>query len=338
MTRKTCVITVPDMKQDYTEGIKRMEALGVDAVWKKNAVGNSQDEKVVVQACKGYDFVIAANERWGKQAFAGCKGSLRLLVRYGIGLDNVDLDAATEAGVAVVNLPGCNADAVAEQAVALMLAAARKLSYQQEMMKARRCQVQSIMANSVMKKTVGLLGCGNIAKSVVRLLQGFNCRILAYDMVEDREFAGKYGVAYVSEEQLLKESDIISVHLPLLPETKWIINKETIALMKPQAIVVNTSRGSLVHSDDLAEALRDGRILAAGLDVFENETGSDKPLGYQFLDLDNVALTAHTASATFETFQQMMEQAVDRIECYLEEGTVPGILNPEYKKYRGESL
>jgi D-3-phosphoglycerate dehydrogenase len=331
---KSCVITVPNMGQNYDQDIKRLASLGIDAEWKKDSVRNSQDENVVIEHCKGYDIVIAANERWGKTAFQACKDKLKILIRYGIGFDNVDLAAASEVGIPVAILPGCNAEAVAEQAVALMLSVARRISYQQEIIKAGTYTVQTFATNSVMKKTIGLLGCGNIAKAVVRLLQGFDCTFLAYDIVVDKQFARRYGVTYVSLEEVLSKSDIISVHLPLLPETKRIINKDTIALMKPEAILVNTSRGGLVCSEELAEALRNKRILGAGLDVFENEVESDKPLGYQFLELNNVALTAHTASATFETFQYMMKRAIDVIECYVNGEPIPGLLNPQYKKYR----
>lgn len=330
MEKTHCVITVTDLGQNYDREFSRLADLGVAVDWKKDAVMNSKDESVVAAACRGYDFVIASNERWGAGALAACRDRLRLLVRYGIGFDSVDLEAATRNGIPVTNLPGCNAESVAELAVGLILAAARDIARQNAFVKAGAFQVQTMMAKSICGKTVSLLGLGHIGKAVVRMLAGFRCRFLAYDVARDEAFARQYGVAYVGLEEALAQGDVVSVHLPFLPETKWTINRKTIALMKPSAIVINTSRGPLVNSDDLAEALRAGRIYAAGLDVFENEVGSDKPIGYQFLSLDKATLTPHSASMTLETFETMMRFAVDAIECFLKGEPLPGPLNGVY--------
>jgi phosphoglycerate dehydrogenase-like enzyme len=128
-------------------------------------------------------------------------------------------------------------------------------------------------------------------------------------------------------EEVLRQADYLTIHLPLMPQTKWTINKDTLALMKPDAILVNTSRGGLVNSDDLAEALRNRRICAAGLDVFENESSSDKPMGFQFLDLDNVVLTSHTAVLSFGALDSMMRYSVDAVDNFLNGRPLPGLLN-----------
>lgn len=323
----TCKITVGDMGQSFDSAIARLKAMGIDAVWDKS-LKNSPDEKRIAEQCHGYDFVIAANERWGAEALHACKDTLKLLVRYGIGADSVDVTAASANGIPVTILPGCNAKAVAEQTVALMLDCQRLVSKQDREVRNGDYEVQTYLTHSLYGKTVGLLGFGNIAKNVVQLLQGFGCRFLAYDVYEDHAFADQYGVHFVSAEQVLCQSDIVSIHMPSTEQTHWFINRGTLAQMKRTAVLINTARGGLVCTEDLITALQNGVIAAAGLDVY-GDAGSGEHVSPELTKLENVVLTRHSGANTYEALAYVTDCAIAAIDDFLHGRPLRGILNPD---------
>lgn len=320
--------------QSYEKEFADMRKIGVEPTWYETEIDGSTDPEVVIRYCKGYDYVIAGGEVWNRQVLEAVKDDLKLLIRNGVGYDKVDIQAATELGIPVAIMPGANAGAVAELAVAMMLDVIRNVSKMNTMMHQGNSTDSYYSTNSLWGKTVGLLGFGNIAKNVVKLLQGFDCKFIAYDIFHDEAFAKKYGVTFGTMEEVLRSSDVVSVHLPALPETYWTINKNTLAMMKPSAILINTSRGALVCADDLAEALKSEKIAGAGLDVFEGERDDDRPMGYQFIGMDNVIMTPHIASATFEAYSTMMYQGIESIRCHMAGEPIPGLLNPDYIKYK----
>lgn len=322
-----CIFTVPDRGEDYSAHFSRLTDMGVAIDW-KGELNNSQDEALVGATCRGYEIVVASNEKWADSAFTACRETLRLIIRYGIGYDNVDLAEADRAGVAIANLPGCNARSVAEHAVTLMLAAFRNVGLLHCHLKAGTCRGQHIMSKDLHGKTVGLLGFGHIGRETAAMLRCFGCTVLAHDIALDKASAKRFGVENIGREELFRRSDVILVHLPLTPSTYHIVNRESLSLMKPDAIVVNTSRGGLVDSAALAEALREKRIYAAGLDVFEDEGSGPVMWAHDFLNIDNVVLTPHTAAMTYECFDSMMAQTVDAIALYLAGKPLPGLLRP----------
>lgn len=327
---KTCAVTMGTQHQSYKKEFEAMREMGVEPTWFETEIDGSLDPQVVIKHCKGFNYVIAGGEVWNRQVLEALQGDLKLLIRNGVGYDQVDVRAATELGIPVAIMPGANAGAVAELAVALMLDVIRNMSRINTLMQEGRSSEAYYATNSLWGKAVGLLGFGNIAKNVVCLLQGFSCKFIAYDICHDEAFAKQYGVRFASMEEVLRESDVVSVHLPSIPETHWAIRKETIELMKPNAILINTSRGALVCSDDLAAALKEGRIAGAGLDVFESERGDGRPMGHQFLGMSNVVLTPHVASATFEAYSAMMYCGIESIRCQMTGEPIPGLLNPDY--------
>ena len=330
---KTCALTMGTQQQSYDCEFAIMREMGIEPTWFQTEVGATQDPDIVIRYCKGFDFVITGGEIWNRKVFENLRDTLKLVIRYGVGYDTVDLKAATDCGIPVAILPGSNAGAVAEQAVSLMLNLIRQTGKMNALMHQGKSQEAYYATHSLWNKTIGLLGFGNIAKQVVRLLNGYDCTFLAYDIYRDEEFAKKYGVTFASMEEVLSQSDIVSVHMPSTPETHWTINKKTLSMMKPDAYLINTSRGGLVCSDDLAYALEKKAIAGAGLDVFEIERGDNRPMGYQFLDMENVILTPHVASATFEAYALMMQRSIEAIRCYLEGKPIPGLLNPDYRNY-----
>lgn len=325
-----CILTMGDMGQNYDSAIARLADMGIDAVWDKG-LKNTADQEQIVQHCKGYDFVIAANEKWGETALEGCKDSLKLLIRYGIGADSVDVHAASERNIPVTILPGCNALAVAEQAVALMIDCLRKVSQQDREIRLGNLEVQTYMTHSLCGKTIGLLGCGNIAKDVVRLLRGFHCKFLAYDIYPDETFSIEENVQYVSAEEVLRSSDVVSIHMPATEQTHHYINRKTLAMMKSESILINTARGELVNTDDLIEALNNGTIAAAGLDVF-GDKDSKEEVPAVFMNVDKVVMTRHSGANTYEIIDHVTDMAIDAIDHFLKQEPLKGILNPEIYK------
>lgn len=328
---KKCTITMVDQKQNYDDAMETLRAMGIECVWKKKEIANSQDPNVVIEHCHGSNFVINGVETWNRDVIEACK-ELELIVRYGVGYNAIDLEAATECGVAVAYLPGLNSLAVAEHAVMLMMAAQRRVGEMTSMLHQGYFLEANYLTPQFNGKTIGVLGCGRIGKEVCKMLSGFNCRVLAYDVFEDQTFAEKYHVEYVPSDELMQQADIITVHVPVLPETIHIINKDSIAKMKDGVVIINTSRGETVCSQDLADAVRSGKVYAAGLDVFEGEGG--QKMHEPFLDLNQVVLTPHVASSTFETYSAMIDKSVEIIGKFQKGEDLTGwILNPAYKEH-----
>ncbi|MBO3736295.1 phosphoglycerate dehydrogenase [Actinoplanes flavus] len=221
---------------------------------------------------------------------------LRVVARAGVGLDNVDVPAATARGVLVVNAPTSNIVSAAEQAVALLLAVARHTAAASAALKAGAWRRSAYTGVEVQGKTVGVAGLGRIGVLFAQRMAAFGVRLIAYDPYVQPARAAQLGVRLVTLEELLRESDFISVHLPRTPETVGLIGEKELALVKPGVRIVNAARGGLVDERALAEALADGRVAGAGLDVFETEPLTASPL----FTLDNVVVTPHLGASTVE--------------------------------------
>jgi phosphoglycerate dehydrogenase-like enzyme len=254
---------------------------------------------------------IRAHARFTDRVLAGCP-LLRLISIWGTGTDNVDLAACQARGVAVTNTPGVNAHAVAEHTVALMLAITRRIPAMDRDVRPglwpRGLLVQ------LEGQTVGLIGLGAIGGRVAHLLQPFGVRLLAATYGPDAGRATAVGARHVPVETLLRESDIVSLHLRLSADTQGYLGRSHLALMKPTAFLVNTARGGLVDKAALVDALREGRIAGAALDVFHEEP---IPAGDPILGLPNVVLTPHNGGMTREVIDAGLLRAVENIEHFL---------------------
>lgn len=240
------------------------------------------------------DGVVVGVDDWNEDVFK-LAPKLKGMARFGVGVDNIDLNAAKEHGIIVCNSPGINSSAVAEQAVALLLSLIRNIP---EMNSAvRKGEWPRPMFHELKSRTIGFLGFGTIARNVAQRLAGFGPEMIAYDKYPNQEAADKLGVRLVSQEEVLKESDIISIHLPATDETKHLINKETIQQMKDGVYIVNTARGSIVNETDMAEALESGKVAGFGTDVFEHEPID---LSGPLFKYDNYIATPHVSAETFE--------------------------------------
>jgi D-3-phosphoglycerate dehydrogenase len=249
----------------------------------------SEEVARLLPGCDGYIAGLDAIDRPALQA----ADRLRVIARYGVGLDNVDLGAAGEKGIVVTYTPGANSASVAELAVGLMLSLARNIPQAAQATRAGEWPRWSGV--SLEGKTIGLIGLGAIGKQVACRLAGFDCRIQAYDPVQDTAFAQAHRVELAPLQALLSQADFVSLHLPLLPETRALVNAAFLAGMKSGAFLINTSRGELIEELALVEAIRSGRLAGAALDVFTEEPPG---VGNPLLSLPQVIVTPHCGSHT----------------------------------------
>ena len=254
---------------------------------------------------------IRAHARFTDRVLAACP-HLRLISIWGTGTDNVDLAACRARGVAVTNTPGVNAHAVAEHTVALMLAITRRIPAMDR--DARAGQWPRGLLLQLEGRTVGLIGLGAIGGRVAQLLRPFGVHLLAATYGPEAGRAAAAGARHVPVETLLRDSDIVSLHLRLSEATQGYLGRERLALMKPTAILVNTARGGLVDKAALVDALRDGRLAGAALDVFHEEP---IPAGDPMLTLPNVVLTPHNGGMTREVIDAGLLRAVENVERFL---------------------
>jgi D-3-phosphoglycerate dehydrogenase len=265
-------------------------------------------EQDTLRELAGFDAVLAGSEPYTDRVLAELP-RLRIISRNGVGYDQIDVEAATRRGIPVTITPAANHGAVAEHAFALMLALARRIVTSANDTRSgvwRRRQVFTPLRGS----TLGIVGLGRIGRSVAVRAKAFDMRVLACDQAADWEFARTHGIELVELETLLAASDFVSLHAPSTPETRDLINRRTLALMKTGAVLINTARGGLVNEEDLYEALTSGRLGAAGLDVLKAEP---PPADHPLLKLDNVLVTPHLAAFDTQARQDMSVAAARNI-------------------------
>ena len=224
---------------------------------------------------------------------------LRVISKHGVGVDNIAVEEATRRGIVVANAPGTNDDSVADLAFAFVLSLARHIPRAYWSMKEGKWE--KIVGIEIKGKTLGVIGTGRIGKKVIRRSGGFEMRVLAYDVAPDWDLSQKWQFSYVSLEELLRESDFVTLHIPLTRETKGFIGEKELFLMKKSAYLINTARGGIVKEGALYQALRERMIAGAALDVFSQEPPGSSPL----LSLENVIATPHMASDTEEAICRM---------------------------------
>ena len=260
---------------------------------------------------------------------------LKIISQMAVGFDNIDVKEATKRGVYVTNTPGVLTDTTADFAWTLLMAVARRVVEADKYIRGGRWRVgwhpSMLLGRDVYGATMGVVGAGRIGSAVARRAKGFNMRILFYDVVPRPELERELGAKPVDLETLLRESDFVSVHVPLMKATRHLINEERLRLMKKTAYLINNSRGPVVDEKALYKALTEGWIAGAALDVFEQEpTPMDNPL----LKLDSVVATPHISSASHETRSKMAEMVAENLIAFFEARTPPNLVNPEVLKVR----
>ncbi|MDE2964019.1 MAG: phosphoglycerate dehydrogenase [Acidobacteriota bacterium] len=281
------------------------------------------DEEENIRVLQGVSATIAGGEPYSRRVMAALP-DLRVISRWGVGVDRVDLEAVTDSNAVVTITPSANHEAVAEHAVALLLAVSCFLAQRNDEIHRglweRRCSLP------LREKALGLVGLGRIGRSVAVRAEAFRMRLLAHEAYPDREFAQRHGIELVDLDTLLARSDYVTLHVPLTEETRGLINRRTLSRMKPGALLVNTSRGGLVVEEDLVDALKSGHLGGAGLDVFVQEPiQGDHPL----LELDNVLVSDHTAGIDTRSVEAMaVEAARNIVELYRGGWPAGAVANP----------
>lgn len=259
---------------------------------------------------------------------AMAKQGIKLIALRCAGYNNVDLKAAQEAGIQVVRVPAYSPHAVAEFALALMLAADRHIPRAVARTRDGNFSLQGLLGFDLYGKTIGFIGTGKIAKVLISMLSGFGMTILGYDPYPDYEFAAANNLDYVTKEELFSKSDIITLHCPLTPDTKYVINADSIARMKQGVMIVNTGRGQLINTEDLIDGLKSKRIGSAALDVYEEEGDyfyedisdsiiEDDTLA-RLLSFNNVIVTSHQAFFTKEALRNIATTTLQNVQDYLD--------------------
>ena len=284
------------------------------------------EEDQLMEALAGIDASVAGSEPYSARILAA-HPRLKVIARVGVGYDAVDVDAATRQGIAVCIAPGTNQGAVAEHTFALMLALTRKLISQHLGVKGGSWPRGTTLP--LRGQTLGLAGLGRIGKAMATRALAFEMNVIAHDPFPDTAWASQHGVPLVGFEELLRRSDFVSLHMPATPQTARLINARTLALMKPTAFLLNTSRGAVIDEPALVEALREKRLAGAGLDVFDQEPPGANPL----LALDNVVLTPHAAGGDWRSRDDMAQSAAEAIVS-LSRGEWPAekVVNPQVRE------
>ena len=266
-----------------------LQEAGLDVV--RNDTGNIFTKEQMLEKIADCDGVIVGVDPLDKDVLAAAP-KLKAIAKYGTGVDNIDLEAAKERGIKVSVTAGANSDAVADCAFGMLIAMARKLTQIDD--ECRKKNWKKITTKDVSGATLGVVGMGAIGKLMIRRAQGFDMKVLAYDPFWDGAFAKKYGVIRAELNEIFEQADFISLHVPLIPSTREMVGAEQLKMMKKDAVLINCARGELIDEEALLDALEQGEIGGAALDVFVKEPPEDP----RWYTLNNVLLGSHCAAAT----------------------------------------
>jgi lactate dehydrogenase-like 2-hydroxyacid dehydrogenase len=285
----------------------------------------------LMRAVAGRDGVLCLlTDAVDADVLAAAKGA-KVFANYAVGFNNIDVAAATKLGIAVTNTPGVLTDATADMAWALLMAIARRVVESDKFARAGKFDgwaPKMFIGGDITGRTIGLIGAGRIGGAVAQRAKGFDMKILYHNRSRSADLEKNTGAKYVSLNELLEQSDYVSLHCPSTPETHHLINATTLRKMKPKAYLINTARGPVVDEKALVVALRERVIAGAALDVFEHEPAIEPGLK----ELDNVVICPHIASATEQTRDKMATMAATNLLYVLRGETPPNLLNPEVLK------
>lgn len=307
--RRVLITSVPFGQHDQTS-LEQLRDAGLEYVI--NPVGRHLSESELGDLIPPFGALVAGTEPI-TAAVMDRAPHLKLIARVGIGLDNVDLLEARRRGIAVTYTPDAPAPAVAEFTLGLILSLLRGIHQADRSLRAGTWS--RLMGRRLAGSTVGVIGVGRVGSLLIRLLSGFSgVVILANDIAPDRVFGQSYGVSWVDKETLFRESDIVSVHVPLTPETYRLVGREVLTAMKPTALLINTARGGIVDEVALAAAIREHQIAGAAIDVYESE-----PYAGELTSLENCLLACHMGSMSEDCRAQMEQEAVDDVIRFFSE-------------------
>lgn len=306
------------------EAIDKLRAKGWEVEFNHKGKNLSEDE--LIEMLPGVSAAIAGSDKFTARVFESVD-SLKCVSRVGVGFDAIDTEAATKAGVVVTTSPVQELfEAMADMTFGLMISVSRKIALADHTLKSGQWNRMNLLGPHLFRQTLGIIGLGRIGKEVARVARAFKMRLLCYDVVRDDAFAEEVGLTYVDLPELLRESDYVTIHTPLNPSTRGLINRERLQMMKPTAYLVNTSRGPVVNEDDLYWALSNGVIAGAASDVFHHEPiEPDNPL----LKLDNFVATPHSGGLSYQAMDAMFAAAAQAVTDVLEGRKPYLVVNPE---------
>ncbi|AYY12505.1 phosphoglycerate dehydrogenase [Actinobacteria bacterium YIM 96077] len=297
-----------------------VEALGPDFEIRYT---DGADRSALLPAIADVDAILVRSATKVDEEAISAASNLKVIARAGVGLDNVDVKAATQAGVMVVNAPTSNITSAAELAVGLLLATARNIAPANEALKGGEWKRSKYSGVELYEKTVGIVGLGRIGALVAQRLSGFGAELIAYDPYVSTARAAQMGVRSVSLDELLAKSDFITVHLPKTPETAGLIGEQALAKVKPNVRIINAARGGIVDEHALAVALKEGRVAGAGIDVFASEPCTESPL----FDFESVVVTPHLGASTEEAQERAGISVAKSVRLALAGELVPDAVN-----------
>jgi glyoxylate reductase len=313
-------------------GLKIIKERFDTEVWKEYA---PPPKKVIIEKAKNVDALASLlSDKIDAEVF-DVAPKLKIVAQMAVGFDNIDVQEATKRGIYVTNTPEVLTDTTADFAWALLMAVARRVVEADKYVRTGQWKVgwhpSMMQGRDVHDATIGIVGAGRIGYGVAKRATGFNMKILFYDVIPRPEMEKEFGAKKVDLKTLFKESDFVSIHVPLMKETHHLVNADRLKLMKKTAYLINNSRGPVVDEKALYEALKEGRIAGVGLDVFEQEpTPLDNPL----LKFDNVVVAPHISSASYETRSRMAEMVADNLVAFFEGKKPPNLVNPDVLKVR----
>lgn len=298
------VVVTDNRHENYEIEREALAAIGAEL-----KICNCVTPADVARECEYADGILLDMAPMDRSAIKRLK-KCKVINRYGVGYDNVDVEAASEQGIQVTNVPDYCAEDVSDHALALLMTCLRHTAYRDRMVRSGKWNLQRTSFR-MRGKVLGVLGFGRIARALVAKCSGFGfSKVLVYDPYISEKVCQDMGVIKAELTEVLRDADFVSLHMPVTPETKGMINKKTLSYMKPTAILVNTGRGPLINDRDLIEALKEQRILAAGLDTHNQEP---LPADCAYFALDNVVVTDHTAYSTVEAVRELKEKSVQNV-------------------------
>jgi glyoxylate reductase len=292
-------------------------------------------KQTIIKKVKDVDALVSLlSDKIDSEVFDAAP-KLKIIAQIAVGFDNIDVKEATKRGIYVTNTPEVLTDTTADFAWALLMAVARRVVEADKYVRTGQWKVSwhpiMMQGRDIYNATIGIVGAGRIGYAVAKRATGFGMKILYYDVIPRPEIEKEFGAKRVDVDTIFRESDFVSIHVPLMKETYHLVNEEKLKLMKKTAYLINNSRGPVVDEKALYQALKEGRIAGAGLDVFEQEpTPVDNPL----LKLDNVVVAPHISSASYETRSKMAEMVAENLVAFFEGRTPPNLVNSEVLKVR----
>ena len=319
---------------DYDKKFLDSTGNGFQFVFIKDAL--TLETAVLAKDCKGIA-IFTSDDASANVLYALKDIGIDFVVTRSTGFDHIDISIADKLNIHVANVPAYSPNAIAEHAVAMMLALSRKLVLSDKKVKEHDFTIDNLIGFNLDGKTAGIIGTGQIGGTTIKILKGFGCRIVAYDIREDSRLVDEYGVEYVPLEVLYQNSDIISIHAPLNTYTTYLVNEKSIGLMKDGVMLINTARGKIINTQDILKAIKSGKIGYLGMDVYENERGiffkdfkgktfRDELL-QELMTFPNVLITAHQAFLTNEALKNIADTTLFNINCFANNKANPNALN-----------